>query len=79
MPVAGTVGDIFWRANMRNLALLERHARPGLPPREATTLFVFGIAALFGMLVARAGRAGDLAGERALFAAGPDSRELPMP
>ena len=34
IPIAGTVGDIFWRANTRNLALLERHARPGLAPRR---------------------------------------------
>ena len=51
VPVAGTVGDIFWRANIRNLALLERHARPGLKPSRADYAFVFGIVAVFGMVV----------------------------
>lgn len=29
IPFAGAVGDIFFRANTKNLALLERHAVPG--------------------------------------------------
>ena len=29
IPLGGPVADVFWRANLRNLALLERHARPG--------------------------------------------------
>jgi ABC-type antimicrobial peptide transport system permease subunit len=49
VPIAGTVADVFWRANVRNLALLERYARPGRPPERADYLFVFGIAALFGV------------------------------
>jgi hypothetical protein len=52
VPVAGNVGDIFWRANTRNLALLERHARPGRPPERADYVFVLGLAAIFGLLVA---------------------------
>jgi hypothetical protein len=51
VPLAGTVGDIFWRANTANLALLERHARPGLPPTRSDYVFVFAIAGLFGLLV----------------------------
>ena len=51
VPIAGTVADIFWRANVRNLALLERHARPGLKPSRSDYAFVFGIVALFGMAV----------------------------
>jgi len=51
VPLAGPVADIFWRANTRNLALLERHARPSQPPRRGDYLFVFAIAAVFGMLV----------------------------
>ncbi len=31
IPVAGNIGDIFWRANLMNLALLERHASTGRP------------------------------------------------
>lgn len=29
IPFAGAVGDVFFRANTKNLALLERHAVPG--------------------------------------------------
>ena len=32
VPIAGDIGDVFWKADLRNMALLERHARPGLPP-----------------------------------------------
>ena len=45
IPIAGSVGDVFWRANTRNLALLERHARPGRPPRAGDYAFVIGLAA----------------------------------
>jgi hypothetical protein len=48
IPVAGAVGDIFFRANTRNLALLERHARPGVPPTRGDYIFVLGLAALVG-------------------------------
>jgi hypothetical protein len=51
VPVAGTVADVFWRANVRNLALLERHAQPGLKPSRSDYVFVFGIVAVFGMAV----------------------------
>ena len=50
VPLAGTVADVFWRANTRNLALLERHAKPGRPPERGDYVFVFGIAAAFGVL-----------------------------
>jgi len=52
VPIAGNVGDIFWRANTMNLALLERHARPGHPPSRGDYFFVFGIAAVFGLALA---------------------------
>jgi hypothetical protein len=51
VPIAGTVGDVFWRANTANLALLEQHARGGRPPSRQDYLLVFGMAALFGMIV----------------------------
>lgn len=51
IPIAGVVGDIFFRANTKNLALLERHARPGVRPSRSDYAFVFGVAAAFGMLV----------------------------
>lgn len=52
IPVAGTVGDIFWRANVANLALLERHSVRGVRPTRADYAFVWGAAALLGVLVA---------------------------
>jgi hypothetical protein len=51
VPVAGTAADIFFRANLRNLALLERHARPGQAPSRGDYAFVFGVAAAFGLLL----------------------------
>jgi hypothetical protein len=41
VPVAGDLVDIGWKANLRNLALLERHARPGVPPSRADYVFVY--------------------------------------
>ena len=32
MPVAGDLADIAWKSNTLNLALLERHERPGVKP-----------------------------------------------
>jgi hypothetical protein len=51
VPLAGTVADVFWRANMKNLALLERYARPGVRPERSDYFFVFAIVAVFGMVV----------------------------
>ena len=51
IPLAGVVGDIFWRANLRNLALLERHSRPGVRPTRADYLFVALVALVFGLVV----------------------------
>jgi hypothetical protein len=46
VPLAGDVADVFWRANARNLALIERHvARPG-PASAGDWLFVIGVLAL---------------------------------
>lgn len=42
VPIAGDVGDVFWKADLRNMALLERHARPGVPPTRADYWFVLG-------------------------------------
>ena len=42
IPFAGAVGDIFFRANTKNLALLERHAVPGgVPPSRRDYWFVW--------------------------------------
>ena len=51
IPLAGVVGDIFWRANLRNLALLVRHSRPGVRPTRADYLFVALVALVFGLVV----------------------------
>ncbi len=51
IPVAGNIGDIFWRANNLNLALLERHAHPGRPPTRGDYAFVWLIAILLGLLI----------------------------
>ncbi len=40
IPLAGDLFDVGWKANVRNLALLERHARPGVPARTADRVFV---------------------------------------
>ena len=42
VPIAGDVGDVFWKADLRNMALLERHARPGVPPTRADYWIVLG-------------------------------------
>ena len=49
VPILGDVADIGFKANLRNLALLERHARPGVLPSRGDYVFViaFAIALLF--------------------------------
>jgi hypothetical protein len=51
VPVVGVVGDVFYRANLRNLALLERHSRPGVAPTRADQIFVLVAAGIFGLIV----------------------------
>ena len=41
VPILGDLADIGWKANLRNLALLERHARPGVPPARGDYWFVW--------------------------------------
>lgn len=41
VPLVGDAADVFWKADLRNVALLERHARPGLPPTRGDYVFVF--------------------------------------
>jgi hypothetical protein len=40
IPIAGDLADIGFKANLRNLALLERHARPGVEPAKSDYVFV---------------------------------------
>ena len=51
VPVAGNIGDIFWRANNLNLALLERHAQPGRQPSAGDYAFVWLITIALGLMV----------------------------
>jgi hypothetical protein len=52
VPIAGDVGDIFWRANQKNMRLLERHQHPGVRPTRGDYVFVWVAAALLGLVVA---------------------------
>jgi hypothetical protein len=40
VPLIGDLVDIGFKANLRNLALLERHQHPGVPPRRGDYVFV---------------------------------------
>ena len=40
VPVLGDLADIGFKANLRNLALLERHSTRGIPPSRADYIFV---------------------------------------
>jgi hypothetical protein len=46
VPLAGDVADVFWKANARNMAILEAHAANPRPASAADWLFVLGILAL---------------------------------
>ncbi|MGH9310930.1 MAG: DUF4112 domain-containing protein [Vicinamibacterales bacterium] len=50
VPVLGDLVDVGWKANMRNLALLERHARPGVPPSRGDYVFVWICLALLAVI-----------------------------
>ncbi len=52
IPIAGQLGDIFFRSNVRNLALLERHADPARRPERGDYVFVMGVLVAFGFVVA---------------------------
>jgi hypothetical protein len=51
IPVLGDLFDFGWKANVRNLALLERHAHVGSRPTAGDWLFV---SVVIGLLVATA-------------------------
>ena len=48
VPFAGDVADIAWKSNTRNLALLERHARPGVKPSSGDWAVVLLAMAVIG-------------------------------
>lgn len=49
VPVVGDFFDFGWKANVRNLALLERYAHPESQPTRGDWIFVFSVV---GVLVA---------------------------
>jgi len=51
VPVLGDLFDAGYKANLRNMALLERHAHPGVPP-ERGDYVVTGIALTILLLLA---------------------------
>jgi hypothetical protein len=46
VPILGDLVDIAWKANLKNLALLERHANPDVPPTRGDYAFVIVCLAL---------------------------------
>jgi hypothetical protein len=51
VPLLGDLFDAGYKANLRNMALLERHAHPGIPPSRSDYVFVGGAIGLL-MLIA---------------------------
>lgn len=41
VPLAGDLVDVAWKADLKNVELLERHARPGTKPTRGDYIFVF--------------------------------------
>ena len=52
LPVAGDAFDFAWKANDRNIALLERHAYEERRPSAGDWLFVSGLIALLVVIAA---------------------------
>lgn len=50
VPFAGDVADIFWKANTRNMALLERHVALEQPPARADYVFVGAVVSILAGL-----------------------------
>jgi hypothetical protein len=52
VPLVGDAVDVVWKANQRNVQLLERHAHPGSPARAGDWIFVVVALALLAAIVA---------------------------
>jgi hypothetical protein len=50
VPILGDLFDIAFKANMRNMALIERHANPREKPTRGDYLFVWGMIAIVAMI-----------------------------
>jgi hypothetical protein len=46
VPFAGDIADVFWKANTKNMTLLERHAASPMPATAGDWWFVTGLTAL---------------------------------
>ena len=46
VPFAGDIVDVFWKANTKNMTLLERHAASPMPATAGDWWFVTGLTAL---------------------------------
>jgi hypothetical protein len=46
IPVLGNIADAVWKANARNMALVEKHYRPGMQERSLFKLAAFVIGTL---------------------------------
>jgi hypothetical protein len=51
VPIAGDLVDVGWKANLRNMELLERHAVPGTPATSGDVRFVAAGVALVALVV----------------------------
>lgn len=54
VPLLGDLFDVAWKANVRNLKLLERYLEDPTPTKRASTLVVGGILVAVGLLAAGA-------------------------
>jgi hypothetical protein len=53
VPILGDLFDAGYKANLKNLRLLERHARPGVKPQRSDYIFVgvcIGILVLIALI-----------------------------
>ena len=51
VPVVGDIFDIGWKANVRNMALLEKHVNYSQNNRKSDRLFLFGLILLLVIIV----------------------------
>ena len=52
VPIAGDVADVAWKSNSLNLALLERHERPGAKPTSGDWAIVLLAVIVIGGVLA---------------------------
>jgi hypothetical protein len=52
IPVLGDMFDVTWKANRKNMALLEKHALTGAPPGPGDWLFVAAAGFVFALAIA---------------------------